>query len=45
MTQRAAWQPRIDVRLAGARAMTWPTDWEEAFPAEAMARVNAALNA
>ncbi|WP_237481917.1 glycosyltransferase [Lichenibacterium dinghuense] len=33
----------VDGRLAGARAMTWPTDWDEAFPADAMARVNAFL--
>ena len=35
----------IEARLAGARAMTWPTDWEEAFPADTMARVNALLTA
>ena len=33
----------VEARLAGAQAMTWPTDWEEAFPAETMARVNAFL--
>ncbi len=33
----------VEARLAGARAMTWPTDWEAAFPAEAMAKVNAFL--
>ena len=33
----------VEARLAGARAMTWPTDWETAFPAEAMAKVNAFL--
>ncbi len=33
----------VEARLAGARAMTWPTDWEAAFPADAMARVNTFL--
>ncbi len=33
----------IDGRLAGAAAMTWPTDWDAAFPAETMDRVNAVL--
>ncbi len=33
----------IDARLAGAAAMTWPTDWDDAFPADTMDRVNAFL--
>ncbi|RYC32038.1 glycosyltransferase [Lichenibacterium minor] len=33
----------VDARLAGAGVMTWPTDWDEAFPADAMERVNAVL--
>ena len=33
----------VEARLAGAQAMTWPTDWEEAFPADAMARVTSFL--
>ena len=33
----------VEGRLAGAQAMTWPTDWDAAFPAETMARVNAFL--
>ena len=33
----------IDSRLAGAAAMTWPTDWDHAFPADTMDRVNSFL--
>lgn len=33
----------VEGRLAGARAMTWPTDWDAAFPADTMERVNAFL--
>ena len=33
----------IDERLAGAAAMTWPTNWDDAFPADTMNRVNAFL--
>ena len=33
----------IEARLAGARAMTWPTDWDAAFPRDTMDRVNAFL--
>ena len=34
----------IDARLEGAR-LSWPTDWDAAFPADTMAKVNAFLNA
>ena len=34
----------VEGRLAGAAAMTWPTDWDAAFPDDAMARVNAFLD-
>ena len=33
----------VDARLAGARAMTWPTDWDAAFPPETMAKVETFL--
>ena len=33
----------VEARLAGAQAMTWPTDWDAAFPTDTMARVNAFL--
>ena len=33
----------IEGRLAGARAMTWPTDWDAAFPVETMTKVEAFL--
>ena len=33
----------VDARLAGAR-VSWPTDWDAAFPADTMAKVNAFLN-
>ncbi len=33
----------VDARLEGAR-MSWPTDWDAAFPADTMARVNAFLH-
>ena len=33
----------VDARLDGAR-MSWPTDWDAAFPADTMAKVNAFLN-
>ncbi len=33
----------VEARLAGAQAMTWPTDWDDAFPPDTMARVNAFL--
>ena len=33
----------VDARLAGAR-MSWPTDWDAAFPADTMAKVNAFLS-
>lgn len=34
----------VETRLAGARAMTWPTDWDAAFPRDTMDRVNAFLD-
>ena len=33
----------IDGRLAGAGAMTWPTEWDAAFPPETMAGIEAFL--
>ena len=33
----------VDARLGGAR-MSWPTDWDAAFPADTMVKVNAFLN-
>lgn len=30
----------LDARLAGARAMTWPTNWVDAFGPETLARLN-----
>ncbi|RYB03487.1 glycosyltransferase [Lichenibacterium ramalinae] len=33
----------VEGRLAGAEAMTWPTDWDAAFPQDTMDRVNAFL--
>ena len=34
----------VEGRLAGAAAMTWPTDWDDAFPVDTMEKVNAFLN-
>ena len=34
----------IDARLAGAK-MTWPTDWDAAFPAQSMSTIRAFLGA